>query len=229
MSHPVTRLNAALEGRYAIERELGRHGLPPGSTSIPERKQPRHGSSLHFSLHHLDHPGGRNRMVSPLPVLSFRDNMSSRLQGLARQSHVIKKLLTSPLCHAKAVVVSLCGPNAPFLTCTPTSALFRWGRSFGPSLLFLNSHYHAHGRRSWSTSAYSGPCPLAPKEDRLYVPLEQCGPSDAATFRLASVAHAPAANGRTPCTRDAKKNLAEGLVLRREVERWVTLATSRSR
>ena len=27
MSDPVTRLNAALEGRYAIERELGeRHG-----------------------------------------------------------------------------------------------------------------------------------------------------------------------------------------------------------
>ena len=27
MSDPVTRLNAALEGRYAIERELGEGGM----------------------------------------------------------------------------------------------------------------------------------------------------------------------------------------------------------
>lgn len=27
MSDPVTRLNAALEGRYAIERELGKGGM----------------------------------------------------------------------------------------------------------------------------------------------------------------------------------------------------------
>ena len=27
MSDPVTRLNAALEGRYAIERELGEGGI----------------------------------------------------------------------------------------------------------------------------------------------------------------------------------------------------------
>ena len=27
MSEPVTRLNAALEGRYAIERELGEGGM----------------------------------------------------------------------------------------------------------------------------------------------------------------------------------------------------------
>ena len=27
MSHPVARLNAALEGRYAIERELGEGGI----------------------------------------------------------------------------------------------------------------------------------------------------------------------------------------------------------
>ncbi len=31
MSDPVTRLNAALEGRYAIERELG--GGPDGAKS----------------------------------------------------------------------------------------------------------------------------------------------------------------------------------------------------
>jgi len=33
MSDPVTRLNAALEGRYAIERELGEGGLPDGASS----------------------------------------------------------------------------------------------------------------------------------------------------------------------------------------------------
>ena len=32
MSDPVTRLNAALEGRYAIERELGEGGMAPGGT-----------------------------------------------------------------------------------------------------------------------------------------------------------------------------------------------------
>jgi len=30
MSDPVTRLNAALEGRYAIERELGEGGMATG-------------------------------------------------------------------------------------------------------------------------------------------------------------------------------------------------------
>ncbi len=30
MSDPVARLNAALEGRYAIERELGEGGMAPG-------------------------------------------------------------------------------------------------------------------------------------------------------------------------------------------------------
>ncbi len=30
MSDPVTRLNAALEGRYAIERELGEGGMALG-------------------------------------------------------------------------------------------------------------------------------------------------------------------------------------------------------
>ncbi len=29
MSDPVARLNAALEGRYAIERELGEGGMAP--------------------------------------------------------------------------------------------------------------------------------------------------------------------------------------------------------
>ncbi len=29
MSDPVTRLNAALEGRYKIERELGEGGMAP--------------------------------------------------------------------------------------------------------------------------------------------------------------------------------------------------------
>ena len=32
MSDPVARLNAALEGRYAIERELGEGGMATGST-----------------------------------------------------------------------------------------------------------------------------------------------------------------------------------------------------
>jgi len=44
------------------------------------------------------------------------------------------------------------------------------------------SHHHAHLRRSRSTLAYFGSCPLAPTGDHLYVPLEQRGPSDAATF-----------------------------------------------
>ncbi len=30
MSDPVSRLNAALEGRYAIERELGEDGMATG-------------------------------------------------------------------------------------------------------------------------------------------------------------------------------------------------------
>jgi hypothetical protein len=32
MSDAVTRLNAALEGRYAIDRELGEGGMATGST-----------------------------------------------------------------------------------------------------------------------------------------------------------------------------------------------------
>ena len=31
MPDPVSRLNAALEGRYAIERELGEGGRPPST------------------------------------------------------------------------------------------------------------------------------------------------------------------------------------------------------
>ena len=37
MSDPVTRLNAALEGRYAIERELGEGGMA-GVPLLPDRK-----------------------------------------------------------------------------------------------------------------------------------------------------------------------------------------------
>ena len=32
-----------------------------------------------------------------------------------------------------------------------------------PLPFFLNSHHHAHGRRSWSTSAYFGSCPWQAK------------------------------------------------------------------
>ena len=39
MSDPVIRLNAALEGRYAIERELGEGGMAT-SVSSPEVRQP---------------------------------------------------------------------------------------------------------------------------------------------------------------------------------------------
>ena len=60
-----------------------------------------------------------------------------------------------------------------------------------PLPFFLNSHHHAHGRRSWSTSAYFGSCPLAIEGDRLYVPLEERAPSAAATFRVVIVADAP--------------------------------------
>ena len=38
MSDPVTRLNAALEGRYAIERELGEGGV----VTVYLAKDPRH-------------------------------------------------------------------------------------------------------------------------------------------------------------------------------------------
>ncbi len=32
MTDPISRLNVALEGRYAIERELGEGGMATGST-----------------------------------------------------------------------------------------------------------------------------------------------------------------------------------------------------
>ncbi len=35
MSDPVTRLNAALEGRYAIESELGEGGVSVGTSIAP--------------------------------------------------------------------------------------------------------------------------------------------------------------------------------------------------
>ncbi len=35
MSDPITRLNAALEGRYAIERELGEGGMATGAIHGP--------------------------------------------------------------------------------------------------------------------------------------------------------------------------------------------------
>ena len=37
MSDPVTRLNAALEGRYAIERELGEGGMACKVCAIYDR------------------------------------------------------------------------------------------------------------------------------------------------------------------------------------------------
>ncbi len=41
MSDPVTRLNAALEGRYAIERELAVLGLPTGRPITSYQAQSR--------------------------------------------------------------------------------------------------------------------------------------------------------------------------------------------
>ena len=45
MSDPVTRLNAALEGRYAIERELGEGGMATvylvEDVMIPRSRQKR--------------------------------------------------------------------------------------------------------------------------------------------------------------------------------------------
>ena len=35
MSDAIARLNAALEGRYAIERELGEGGIAPGAVPGP--------------------------------------------------------------------------------------------------------------------------------------------------------------------------------------------------
>ncbi len=37
MSDPVARLNQALEGRYAIERELGEGGMAPAYPGIPNK------------------------------------------------------------------------------------------------------------------------------------------------------------------------------------------------
>ncbi len=41
MSDPVTRLNAALEGRYAIERELGEGGVATVYLADDKRLAPR--------------------------------------------------------------------------------------------------------------------------------------------------------------------------------------------
>ncbi len=41
MSDPVTRLNAALEGRYAIERELGEGGMATVDLAEDKRLAPR--------------------------------------------------------------------------------------------------------------------------------------------------------------------------------------------
>ncbi len=41
MSDPVTRLNAALEGRYTIERELGEGGMATEYLAKDMRLEPR--------------------------------------------------------------------------------------------------------------------------------------------------------------------------------------------
>ena len=41
MSDPVTRLNAALEGRYAIDRELGEGGMATVDLAEDKRLAPR--------------------------------------------------------------------------------------------------------------------------------------------------------------------------------------------
>ena len=41
MSDPITRLNAALEGRYAIEREVGEGGMPTVYLAEDMRLAPR--------------------------------------------------------------------------------------------------------------------------------------------------------------------------------------------
>ena len=41
MSDPVVRLNAALEGRYAIERELGEGGMATVDLADDKRLAPR--------------------------------------------------------------------------------------------------------------------------------------------------------------------------------------------
>ena len=43
MSDPVTRLNTALEGRYAIERELGEGVIGEGRRMTEVETQPRAG------------------------------------------------------------------------------------------------------------------------------------------------------------------------------------------
>ena len=37
MTDPITRLNAALEGRYRVEREIGEGGMATVQVTIPER------------------------------------------------------------------------------------------------------------------------------------------------------------------------------------------------
>ncbi len=41
MSDPIARLNAALEGRYAIERELGEGGMAMVCLAVDKRLAPR--------------------------------------------------------------------------------------------------------------------------------------------------------------------------------------------
>ncbi len=46
MSDPITRLNAALEGRYAVERELGEGGMATRSSIHDARMDMAVGVSL---------------------------------------------------------------------------------------------------------------------------------------------------------------------------------------
>ena len=47
MTDPVTRLNAALEGRYRVERQLGVGGM---ATAVASLSAPVDFSAAHFSL-----------------------------------------------------------------------------------------------------------------------------------------------------------------------------------
>ena len=105
MSDPVTRLNAALEGRYRIERELGEGGIATvylADDLKHERKASSRGKRNHPLFRtQLVHDGG-----GPLPVAppSWKDPALFRL-GLPL---VLRRGLGPPLRKIRSIVRFIC-------------------------------------------------------------------------------------------------------------------------